>query len=136
MRVVYDFLTGRIAGIVDATGTPLEIGYTVQIEGGLTSEIITDAYGNTSETVTNVNGSIVRTIQHIADENDPNNESLKKFLITVYEYNANGKRLGTARAFTVSNETLGDRGLNIYDYVPHDLFWVERNVYDNRGYIK
>ena len=135
LRVLYDFVSGRIAGIVDAAGNPISIAYTVQIGDGLTAEVVTDAMGNVTETVYDVSGNPVRVIQHIPDPNEPNNPSLKKYAITIKDFTSSGKMTGEAMMFTVSENYLTGMGTTAYFYTPQDLVWLSRITYDSRGNV-
>jgi len=131
--VAYDYVTGRITGITGADGSSAGVGFVQKVGPGLNAEMVTDALGRVSETVVDMDGNVIRTIQHIPDPKDPTNRDKLSYFITVEEFDSKGNSLGKARPFTVTEAELRALGKNQYDYLPDDIFWTSRTSYDSKG---
>lgn len=131
LDVAYDFATGRIDGLTDASGNTASISYTLNLGGGRNAEVVTDVFGTVVELVRDSRGNTLREIRHAAD-----GQGGTVYSIAITDYDAQGNRLGGARAFTVSGAELAAAGATRFDYAPADIFWEDRAVYDASGNLR
>ncbi len=121
LKLEFDPATGRVENIIDASGQGAELGYNLDLGDGLFLESISDAEGNPTELVRDSQGNTLRQIEHLLVNKV---DERFTYLITLYEYDAQGNRTRESVPFTYD-----DPNTRI-DYVPAEITWAQQSDYN------